>query len=160
MKKSVYLETTIVSYLASRPSRDLVLAAHQQITREWWEGRRGSFDLYVSQVVLDEAGDGDQGAARRRLDLVMSLAVLDITEDVVALAEKLISEGPLPREAADDAFHIALAAVHGMDFLLTWNCTHLANAQLLGAISAVLIRNGYLPPVICTPEELMEDGDA
>lgn len=160
MKKRVYLETTIVSYLTSRPSRDLVLAAHQEITREWWEGRRKSFDVYVSQVVLAEAGDGDQDAARRRLEMVSSLPVLDVTRDVVTVAERLIREGPLPQEAADDAFHIAVAAVHGMDFLLTWNCRHLANAQLLNAISAVLIRGGHVPPIICTPEELMENSDA
>jgi hypothetical protein len=131
MKKKVYLETTIVSYLASSPSRDLVVAAHQEITREWWEEQRRSFDVYISQVVLDESGDGDREAAKRRLDLIGAIPVLVATEDVAALAEKLIAEGPIPQEAADDALHIAFAAVHGMDFLLTWNCKHLANAQLL-----------------------------
>ena len=160
MKKKVYLETTIVSYLVSRPSRDLVVVAHQEITREWWEEQRRSFDVYVSQVVLDEVGDGDREAAKRRRDLIRSIPVLVVTEDVAALAEKLVGDGPIPQEAADDALHIALAAVHGMDFLLTWNCKHLANAQLLGAVSEILLQNGYASPVICTPEELMEAGNA
>jgi predicted nucleic acid-binding protein len=160
MKKRVYLETTIVSYLASRPSRDLVVAAHQEITREWWEKRRKAFAVYISQVVLDESSSGDREAAKRRFDLVASVPVLAVTEDVAELAERLIDDGPIPREAADDALHIAVAAVHGIDFLLTWNCKHLANAQFRGAVSQVLFQNGYASPIICTPEELMETGHA
>ena len=159
MKKRIYIETTIVSYLTARPSRDLIQAARQEITREWWDERRAMFDLYISQVVLNEAGEGDVNAARRRLEFVSEIPLLDITDDVIALADALIAEGPLPPKAGDDAFHLALAAVHGMDFLVTWNCKHLANAQLQAAICTLLIGKGYLPPVVCTPDELMENSD-
>lgn len=159
VKKRIYVETTIVSYLTARHSRDLICAARQEITQEWWDERRALFDLYISQVVLDEAGEGDVNAAQRRLELLLGMPLLDITDDVIVLAEALINDGPLPLKAGDDAFHLALAAVHGMDFLVTWNCKHLANAQLQAALSDVLIKKGCRPPVICTPDELMENSD-
>jgi predicted nucleic acid-binding protein len=153
--KRVYLETTIVSYLTSRPSRDLVIAARQEITREWWEEHRQRYELCISQFVLDEAGDGDPDVARRRLSLLSALPLLEITEQVVELGEKFLQEGILPRRAATDAFHIATATVHEMDVLLTWNCAHLANAELLGDIARTVRGFGYEPPVVCTPDELM-----
>ena len=155
MRKQVYLETTIVSYLTARPSRDLIRAARQQLTRDWWQYRRGDFDLHISQFVLDEAGDGDPDAARRRLEFLEGLPLLETNEQAIELAEALTSEGALPDQAATDALHIAMATVHSIDVLLTWNCRHLANAELLGDVSRLLWAKGFSPPIICTPEELL-----
>jgi hypothetical protein len=156
MKPKVYLETTIPSYLTSRPSRDLVTAAHQQITREWWDTRRHAFDLFVSQIVLDEAGAGDAEAAARRLAVLTPLPLLNPREEEAELAQALIAQIPLPASAAADALHIAIAVVNGMDYLLTWNCTHIANAALRSRIEAVCRSKGFEVPIICTPEELLE----
>jgi hypothetical protein len=155
MANRVYLETSVVSYLTSRPGRDLVVAAHQQITREWWEGRRESFELFVSEALIEEAGAGDPEAAALRLRAVEGLPVLEVNDDVTALALALVSEGVLPPKAALDAVHIAVAAVGGMDIFLTWNCTHLANAETMGEVAKLLWSKGFAPPIMCTPEELM-----
>jgi predicted nucleic acid-binding protein len=154
MAKRIYVETTIISYLSARPSRDLIVAAHQQITRDWWDTRRREYELYISQVVLREAKAGDEEASRRRLELLDGLPLLAINEEAVRLASALTESGPLPTRAADDAFHLALATVHGMNFLLTWNCRHLANAELTYQIQEELTARGFRAPVICTPEEL------
>ena len=130
MRRTVYIETSIVSYLAARPSRDLITAAHQQLTALWWDRRRQEFDLYVSQLVLDEAAAGDLDAAQRRGAILETLPLLDITDEVTSLAAALVRGVPLPPRAGADALHIAVAACHGMDFLLTWNCAHIANAEL------------------------------
>ena len=122
MKPKLYLESTIPSYYAARPSRDLVTAAHQQITRDWWIRRLADFDIYVSQVVLDEVAAGDLEMGRQRLKLIHEFPILSANEEVSSLAEDLIRSGPLPPKAARDAAHIAFSAVHGMHFLLTWNC--------------------------------------
>ena len=156
MKPKVYLETTIPSYLTSRPSRDLVTAAHQQITREWWDTRRHDFDLFMSQMVIDEASAGDPEAATRRLEVIASLALLDPQTEGIALAQTLSNHLSLPPRAAADALHIAIAVVNGMDYLLTWNCTHIANAALRGRIEAACRSRGFRVPIICTPEELLE----
>lgn len=155
LKPKLYLETTIPSYLTAWPSRDLIRAGHQQITKEWWQIRRQSFDLFVSQLVLDEVAAGDPVAAQERLAAINDLALLDITDEVGALAAALVSSLALPQKAVTDAAHISLAAVHGMHFLLTWNCTHIANAEMSVAIQRICRENGYACPVICTPEELM-----
>lgn len=153
--KRVYLETTIVSYLAAWPSRDLVTAAHQQITRDWWE-RRDQFDLFVSELVLQEAGSGDVAAASRRLELLEGIPVLSVTRDALDLAGELVSRGPLPEKALADALHISLSVLSGLDFLVTWNCKHIANATLRHSIEKICRAKGFEPPIICTPEELME----
>ncbi len=155
MKKSIYLETTIPSYLTSRPSRDLVRAARQQITREWWDTRRHEFELCVSQFVVDEAGDGDPDTARRRLELLQDVPLLEAVVPAFELAQALTRERALPEKAATDALHVAMATVHDVDVLLTWNCTHLANPELLGGVFRVIWSEGYRPPVICTPGEMM-----
>jgi hypothetical protein len=157
MKARLYLETTIPSYLTAWPSRDLIVAAHQQLTKEWWRTRRESFEIYVSQFVLDEAGAGDADAARERLEVLKPLPLLDVTESVLQLASALLQAGIIPGKAARDAAHIAVSAVHGMDYLMTWNCAHIANAMLVKAIQGICMQNGFSCPVICTPEELMED---
>lgn len=155
MKPKLYMETTIPSYLTARPSRDLIAAGHQQITREWWEKRRRDFDIYISQFVIDEAGEGDSEAARRRLDIIAEFEHLAITEEVTELASSLLVEGIIPKESAIDAAHIAIAAVHNMHFLMTWNCAHIANAENATAIISVCEANGFNCPVICTPEEVL-----
>lgn len=151
----MYLETTIPSYLTSRPSRDLIIAGHQQATREWWERRRDNFQLYVSQLVIDEVSAGDPAAARDRLRALGDLPLLDISPEVTELASRVLASGKIPRKAATDAAHIAIAAVHGMDFLLTWNCVHIANATNARSLALVCREYGCDCPVICTPEELM-----
>lgn len=154
MRSKVYLETTVISYLTAAPSRDIVQAAHQQITREWWERRR-DFDLFVSQAVITEAGRGDSDAAARRLAALEDVGLLEITEDARWLAEAFIEQHALPAKAVVDALHIAVAVVMGMDYVLTWNCTHIANAAIRPRIEEACRKLGYEPPVICTPEELM-----
>jgi len=151
----VYVETTIPSYLMAWPSRDLVRAAHQQMTREWW-ARRDAFDLFISELVVRECQAGDPTAATKRLEAIEALPVLGVNAEVEALARRLMAAVPLPERATADSLHIATAAVHGMDYLLTWNCTHIANAFLRSRIEAVCRETGYEPPTICTPDELNE----
>jgi predicted nucleic acid-binding protein len=157
MKPSVYVETTIPSYLTAWASRDLVRAAHQQITREWWARREG-FELYTSRLVVQECQAGDPQAAADRLAALTGIPLLEQATDVAELAEALLRDVPLPEKAAADALHIATAAVHGMRYLLTWNCTHIANVALRQQIEAVCRAAGYEPPLICTPEELPTEG--
>lgn len=159
MRRTVYMETSIVSYLAARPSRDLIVAARQQLTHTWWRERRPAFDVYVSQVVLDEALVGDSEAVERRAALLQGLPVLDITPEVAELAAALVQRVPLPARAGADAAHIAVAAYHAMDFLVTWNSTHIANAELRSRVEQVCRESGYPPPVLCTPDELMGESD-
>jgi hypothetical protein len=156
MKPKIYLETTIVSYFTARLSRDLIAAAHQQITQQWWHTQRARFDLFVAPPVMQEAQAGDPDAAARRLAALQGIPLLTLSEEATGLAQALIAPGPLPANAVVDALHIAIAAVNGMQYLLTWNCTHLANAAIRNDIEDVCRARGYEPPVICTPEELME----
>jgi hypothetical protein len=151
----VYLETTIPSYLSARPTRDLIRAAHQKVTKDWWRNRRAFFDVYVSQLVHDEARAGDSEAAERRLRVIKGLPLLDITPEVVSLTRSLNQALKLPARAEADAAHIAISAVHSMEFLLTWNCVHIANAEMFDIISATCNSHGFTSPVICTPHELM-----
>ena len=156
MPDRVYIETTVVSYLTARPSRDLIIAAHQQITHDWWETRRTSYELCVSELVLDEAGAGDAQAAQERLIVLQPLLVVETTTEAFELAEALLRAGALPSQAADDALHIAIAATKAIPYLLTWNCRHLANATMRPVIEAVCLAKGLKAPIICTPEELRE----
>ena len=157
MKPSVYLETSVIGYLTSRSSRDIVTAAHQQITSEWWEDQRAKFDLFISQFVLQEAGTGNQEFAAKRLALLRNISVLPATPDALALAQMLTKNGPLPKKSEVDALHLAIAAVNSVDYLLTWNSKHIANAAMRPRIEALCRQAGYEPPTICTPEELMEE---
>ncbi len=141
-KPTVYVETTIPSYLTGRPSRDLIQAARQQITREWWDGR-AKYDLYVSQVVRREAGGGDEQAAAKRIHAIEALPLLNLTPAARELARRLVQEGPLPEKATLDALHIALATVHEMDYLLTWNVRHLTNATIRNQASVICRSSGY-----------------
>lgn len=155
MKESVYLETTIISYLTAWLSRDLIRAAHQQITQEWWQRRRNDFELFVSEFVINESSAGDKDAAEKRLEALEGISLLDVNLEVEDLAKKLIEEKALPAKAVTDALHIAVASVHNIDYLLSWNCRHIANAELQSAIQKVCEENGKKCPKICTPEELL-----
>jgi hypothetical protein len=157
MKPTVYVETTVPSYLTAWPSRDVVRAGEQQVTRDWWE-RRGEFELRVSSLVLLECGAGDAEAAALRLAALDGIPVLAQTNEAETLADALLREVPLPAKAAADALHIAVAAVHGVAYLLTWNCTHIANATLRPRIEATCRQSGVEPPVICSPKELIGPG--
>lgn len=156
-KQAVYLETSVIGYATARPSRDLVVAGHQQITREWFALHASKYELFVSQLVVSEASGGDLEAARARTAFLEGIARLETQEPIITLASRLVQRGAVPRKAAEDALHIAIAAGHGVQFLLTWNCKHIANATLRQAIERVCREAGYEPPVICTPEELMDD---
>jgi len=157
MNPKAYIETSVISYLAGRPTRDVVIAAHQEITRQWWETRAPAFDLLVSELVREEAAKGDEEAAAKRMRWIESIPILQVSDAAVALAQQLVSAGPIPQTSAADALHIAIAAVNGTDYVLTWNCAHLANAAHRHRIEALVEEAGYACPVICTPEELMED---
>ena len=152
----VYIETTVISCLTSRPNRDVVTAGHQQVTHEWWQTCRDRFDLVASQLVFQEASAGDPGAARERLEVLEKLILLEITEQSLTLAQEFIRAGAVPKEAAEDALHLAIAVTNGVEYLLTWNCRHLANALMRTKIEEVCRSLGYEPVVICTPEELLE----
>ena len=153
MKQKVYIETSIPSYLSAWRSRDLIVAANQEITKEWWDSRE-QFDLYISALVIQEAGAGDPVAAQKRLEQLDDIPELNLTEEVERFAEILIQKVPLPEKARIDTLHIAVAALSGMDYLLTWNCTHIANAILRPKLEALCREFGYEPPTICTPQEL------
>ncbi|HEY3266809.1 MAG TPA: type II toxin-antitoxin system VapC family toxin [Armatimonadota bacterium] len=155
-KPSVYVETTIISYLAASPSRDLVVAAHQQITHEWWNHQRERYDLFISQLVVDEASGGDAEAAERRLALLSDVPRLPLLPESLALAHEIIRAGLVPPKYATDAAHVALAAVHRMSYVLTWNCTHMANAAVKRRMEEFLRQAGFDPPILCTPEEMPE----
>jgi hypothetical protein len=160
MNPSAYVETSVISYLNARPSRDVVVAAYQEVTREWWRSAPDRFVLFASALVISEAGTGDADAANARLDLLGTIPLLDATGEAVALTGMLLDLGAVPRKAADDAAHIAIAATNGVDYLVTWNFRHIANATMRSKIEDVCRRSGYEPPVICTPNELLETGHA
>lgn len=159
MNPKVYLETTIPSYLTAWPSRDLVMAANQETTREWWSDCRGEYELFISPLVFEEARAGDSEAARRRIEVIQSITQLAITDHVSILGKRLVEGIPLPAKARADALHIAVAAINGMDFLLTWNCAHIANASMRPRIEEICRAMGFEPPVICTPLELLGRGE-
>jgi predicted nucleic acid-binding protein len=156
VRPSVYVETSVISYLVGRMnSRDLVVAAHQELTREWWENRRENFELFTSAVVVEEAARGDQNLASTRIEVISALRFADVTTAARDLAARLLRDSGLPDKANADALHIAVSAVNGIDYLLTWNCTHLANAVMIPRVNDVCRASGFEPPYICTPEELM-----
>lgn len=155
MKSKVYLETTIASYLTARRSRDLIVAAHQEITTEWWNGHRNRFDLFVSELVLEEARRGDPRVAALRIAELDGITVLEVNEDARELAGQFLKGGVLPLIAQEDALHVATATIQGLDYLLTWNCRHIANAEIAARLSVLCEDLGYEMPVLCTPEQLM-----
>ncbi len=155
MSETVYIETSIIGYLSARSSNNLILMASVEVTREWWDIRRTQFTLYISQVVLDEVGRGDAQIANRRLELLRDFPLLEVSEAVQSLAAQFLNKSNLPAKATDDALHIAAATVYGLDYLLTWNCKHIANAQIQKKLAQISFDAGYELPTICTPYELM-----
>lgn len=155
--EAVYIETTIVSYLVANPSRDPLLAAHQQLTRRWWQEQRLAYHCLVSGETITEAARGDAEQARLRLEVMSNLPVLPITLHVENLADAILQSGSLPAAARSDAIHVAAATLAGVDFLLTWNCRHLANPHLQKQLRALMTARGLTLPEICTPVELAGD---
>jgi predicted nucleic acid-binding protein len=156
MKKRVYIETTVVSYFTSRPSRDLLIAGHQETTHELWPRLRTEYDTYVSALVYREAAKGDSDQAKMRLEAIRTFRMLEIGDEARALAEKVIAGGGIPKEYPEDALHIAVAAINGIEVLLTWNFAHLNNPFTRIMIRETIENEGYACPEISSPEELLE----
>lgn len=155
-RQSVYIETTVVSYLTARPSRDLIVAAHQQVTVEWWESVLPLLDPFVSAIVIEEASRGDDTAARERLSRIEAFPVLEITDEVRDLADRYFERIQIPEKARGDTYHLAAATYHGMDFLVSWNFAHILGARVHATLYEVNTLLGITTPIICTPEALME----
>jgi hypothetical protein len=157
-KPSVYLETTVVSYLVGWLSRDSALvASNQELTREWWARRRHDFELFASSGVIDEVSKGERELAGQRLAHLQGVTLLEVTTEARRLAARLIRDAAIPQKAEVDALHIAVAAVHGMMYLASWNCTHIVNAITLPRVYEICRLSGYEPPFVCTPQELLGD---
>ena len=155
--ETVYIETTIVSYLVARPSRDLVLAAHQQLTRDWWQNERVNYQCMISTEVLREAEQGEAEMSRLRLEALEGVEIIRATPEIGALAAAFLNTGALPPFMRSDAVHLAAATLSGADYLLTWNCRHLANAHVLKRLHKEAERRGWGLPTVCTPLEMMGD---
>lgn len=153
-KKKVYVETSVISNLTARPSRSVIDLGHQVATCEWWDSCRGEVELYSSSVVDREASKGDAAAAALRKEAISKTKMLLVTEEAIGLAERLLQETAVPRTSFDDALHIAVAAINKMDFLVTWNCKHIANAATMPKIYKVCQSAGYACLLICTPEQM------
>jgi predicted nucleic acid-binding protein len=154
--RSVYIESTVISYYVARRTRDLIAAAHQEITSEWWDKALPSFDPYVSQIVFDEISRGDAEAAQRRRAAIQGFQVLEMAPEVATLADVYFNALDIPEKARNDSFHLALATYHGIDYLVSWNCTHITAGRVRAIVESVNDEKGYQTPIICTPEELME----
>ena len=155
MKPTLYLETSVVSYYTARPSRDILVAVHQQITRRWWDRDLDEYEVFVSQLVIKEASEGDPEAAKKRLEAMASFAVLDFTPEADRLAATYARRIPMLEADIRDAAHVATATMNEVDYLVTWNCAHIASAETRRAVIRENERLGKATPMICTPEELM-----
>ena len=153
---TLYIETTIPSYLVARPSRDIIVLAHQQLTKEWWDDYRHLYEMFISKIVLDEIKQGDPEMANKRIEILQGIPMLETSDEVENLAEKYFNSLQFSAKDLRDAFHLAYTVVHEIDFLATWNCTHSENANVLLRLSKLNREWGYETPIICTPEELME----
>ena len=156
MKKRIYVETTVVSYLTAKPSRDIIIAGHQEATRELWPELSVQYDTYVSALVFEEAGRGDHDQAQMRIAAIEPFPMLDIDNEAQSLAEKIIAGKAIPTEFPEDALHIAVAAVNGIDVVITWNFAHMNNPFIRKMVRRIVENEGYQCPEICSPEELME----
>ncbi len=156
MKPTLYVETTVISYRIARPSRDLIIAAHQQITHDWWEKALPQLEAFISPIVIEEISRGDAQAAKLRLDSVTSFPLLEVLSETRDLADAYFAAIEIPEKARADSYHLALAAYHGIDFLVSWNCTHIVSGRVKRIIEEINAANGIRTPIICTPLELME----
>lgn len=154
---TLYIETSIVSYLRQRPSAQVIAAARQLLTHQWWDEERGNYQLVTSQYVVDEASAGDPALAAERVQSLDKIPLLPLDAQVGVIANEIIARAILPPQATVDALHIAVVAYHQVQYLLTWNCRHIANAKIMPRIHEVLTELGYLIPIICTPEEMVKD---
>ncbi len=151
-----YIESSVPSFYVARPSRQLAIVAKQQATKDWWDGGCSGLDLVTSLETLDEIAKGDSEKAQERLDLLSALPILEVTEDVADLADELVESGIVPKKVASDAIHIAVASVHAIEFLVTWNFRHIANPFLRDRIRSLVTGKGFRMPTMCSPEELLE----
>jgi predicted nucleic acid-binding protein len=156
MKESIYLETTVVSYYTSKPSRDIIVLAHQEITRQWWPMAIRRYNVFISEVVIEEASFGDPEAAKRRLEELKNFPHLELNDKVEEMAQVYMERLEILEKSFRDAAHLAIACVHNIDYLVTWNCTHLANGEVIKKLMKMNESSGIHTPIICTPEELME----
>ena len=156
MKESIYLETTVVSYYTSKPSRDIIVLAHQEITRQWWSMAIKRYDVFISEVVTEEAMLGNQEAVKRRLEELKDFSHLKLNDKVEGMAQVYMEKLEIPEKSFRDAAHLAVASVHNIDYLVTWNCTHLANGKVIKKLMKINESFGIHTPIICMPEELME----
>ncbi len=150
------METSVISYLTAKPSRDLIVAAHQQITSDWWENALPHYEAFISPIVLDEISRGNADAIQSRLEKIASFPVLEVLSEVRNLADAYFSTLDIPEKARADTYHLAIASWHGMDFLVSWNCSDIVNGRIKMLIEEINARQGIRTPIICTPEELME----
>ena len=155
-KQKVYIETSVISYLTAKPSRDLIIASNQQITNEWWQKSRDNFDCYISDFVTQEVSRGDTEAAASRLNAIKDMNVLIINDDISDLADEYLKLLNIPEKSQIDSYHLAFAVWYNIDFLITWNCKHIANAINIKKINKYNLINNIAMPVFCTPQELME----
>ena len=155
-KETIYLETSLVSYYTAKASRDIVVLAHQQITRDWWDAYYDHYTFYISEIVREEASRGDPSASSLRLEFIRNIPHLKITKEIENIAGLYINELQIPKDSIRDALHISIACVHKVDYLVTWNCTHIANAHTIKKLYKINREHGLYTPVICTPEELIE----
>ncbi|MEK7275081.1 MAG: type II toxin-antitoxin system VapC family toxin [Candidatus Desantisbacteria bacterium] len=153
---TVYIESTVISYYTGRPSQDLIVAAHQQLTREWWENILPECSPFISQFVLDEISRGDHEAVNKRIKAIKGIPLLEVVEPIVNLGLEYFDAIGIPEKVRTDAFHIAIAVYHGLDYLVTWNCTHITGGRVRGIVEKINDKHGFVTPIICTPEELME----
>jgi hypothetical protein len=156
MKQSVYIESTVISYLAGKPSRDLIVAAHQQLTRDWWDIALPKFDVFISQFVINEISEGDPEASKARLKATSLFSILQMNAEIADLANRYFKAIHIPDKARTDAYHLAMATWHGVDYMVSWNCKHIASARVRSIVDHVNADVDYATPIICTPEELME----
>ena len=156
MKQSVYIESTVISYLIARPSRDLIVAGHQQLTREWWDFALPKLDPFISQFVINEISLGDPVASKSRIKIASDFPLLEMKPGIASLADQYFRAIRIPEKAKSDAFHLAIAAWHGLDYMVSWNCTHIASGRVRAIVEQINAKNNFATPTICTPEELME----
>jgi len=154
MPPAVYIESSVISYLTARPSRDVITAARQAITLDWWQNQRHKYEVYISALVEEEISSGDPTAAEQRLRAVSSLFSVAISSEAQEMAASLIASRAVPPDCVEDAMHIAIASAQGTEYLLTWNFKHINNAETKSLIANIIEASGYICPILCSPEEL------
>lgn len=155
MMTRIYIETSVISFLTARQSKDVVLAGHQASTHIFWS-RKKDFELFISDMVIQECEKGDADCAQSRIQAITGLPVLSVDKEVEHLASELINKGAIPKKSLEDAVHIAVASVSAIDFIVTWNFKHINNPFMKQQIRNVIVNQGYAMPEICSPDELLE----